>query len=264
MPLSPPAIDLDATRMGIIRKIGELRRARGWTQADLASRLGLSQARLSVIERGGGTISAEQFIALLSLFNVGIEEFLPRADAQDQLQAALARLGALHLLEHPDVVPTSRFGQVREAIREVLTAPGSPRLVAALAPIVVCNIDALDLSLLHADLAAQGRGHRVGWLADNVRAAVRSVGTRGPGEWQRRGRRTLLAADDLVAWAYPLRRDGDGLRGREDLFDADISTERGRRSCQDVRSDVSRRWGVLSVIEVQDFTDALRGAHESG
>src|SRR5689334_20395013 len=116
----PPTPDLDTTRRGIARKMAELRRARGWTQAQLAERLGLSQARLSVIERGGGTISAEQFVVLMALFNVPVEDFLPKQDPEDEIQNALARLGALHLREVAGVLPSSRMREVSDAVREVL------------------------------------------------------------------------------------------------------------------------------------------------
>lgn len=47
---------MDGSRLG--RSIRALRRKRGWTQAELARRSGLSQSAVSRIERGGGTTLA--------------------------------------------------------------------------------------------------------------------------------------------------------------------------------------------------------------
>src|SRR5688572_8921705 len=115
-------------------KVRELRRGRRWTQAELARRLGLSQARLSEIERGAGTFSAEQFIEILRLFNVPVSHFAldARPDPDSELQNVLARLGAFELHE-PEALPSERIVDVNEAIRQTLVT-GSARLVAALAP----------------------------------------------------------------------------------------------------------------------------------
>ena len=56
--------DLSKTRQQIAAKVRELRRARRWTQAELAGHLQLSQNRLSDIERGDGSFTAEQFLLL--------------------------------------------------------------------------------------------------------------------------------------------------------------------------------------------------------
>lgn len=44
-----------------------LRKARGWTQADLAKRLDVVQSRVATIERDPGTISVEQLLHILAL-----------------------------------------------------------------------------------------------------------------------------------------------------------------------------------------------------
>lgn len=44
-----------------------LRKARGWTQADLARRLGVVQSRVATIERDPGAVSVEQILHILAL-----------------------------------------------------------------------------------------------------------------------------------------------------------------------------------------------------
>src|SRR5580658_327261 len=100
--------ELRKVRSEIARTVRELRKERRWTQAELAKRLDLSQARLSEIEGGDGSFTAEQFLLLLRLFNVGTNRFAPSGgssaghDHEAQIQNALARLGALHLKENRD------------------------------------------------------------------------------------------------------------------------------------------------------------------
>ncbi len=243
----------------MVRKLREVRLARGWTQAELAAKLGLSQARLSVIEGGGGTISAEQFVAFLALTNLSIEEFLPVANTDAAFQNALARLGAHGLREDPGTLPSSRLATARDAIREVLVSPDSPRLVAALAPVLVWNVDGLNLHALHHDLAALGLGHRLGWLAQNIRAALDLPGARAPRPWTLRERITQVELDRFLGVVGPPASPDIG-----DRFDTHIASARTVKDVQVARSEISRRWGVLTVLQPADFREALDAAYTSG
>lgn len=257
-----PAIDLDATRLSVLRKLREVRLARGWTQAELAARLGLSQARLSVVERGGGTISAEQFVAFLALANLSIEEFLPAPDNDAAFQNALARLGARGLREYPDTLPSVRLATARDAIREVLVSPESSRLVAALAPVLVWNIDGLNLHALHHDLAMLGLAHRLGWLAENVQAALRW--TRDPPRpWAFRERVARVELDRFFGLVGP-RVAVAGSSNAPDRFDNHIASARTLKAVEEGSSDISRRWGVVTALQPTDFREALDAAYTSG
>src|SRR5262245_15672041 len=95
-----PTYSLDAERRRIADQVRALRQERHWTQATLADRLGLSQSRLSEIERGAGSFTAEQLLAMLRTFNVPLSYFAaPTRDPEAEIQNALARLGAAHLQE---------------------------------------------------------------------------------------------------------------------------------------------------------------------
>lgn len=238
--------------------MGELRRARGWTQAQLAERLGLSQARLSVIERGGGTISAEQFVVLMALFNVPVEDFLPKQDPEDEIQNALARLGALHLREVPGVLPSSRLREVSDAVREVLVSPRSPRLVTALAPVLVTNIDSVNLDLVLSQLAALGLGQRLAWLAENIVVALGVAGAKLPPEWSANARRAGLLLGDLakrVRWAHPSA--GYAPDGPVDYFDPTIRSVKTAHIVWQNAGSIAKQWGVATEIEPEDFARAL-------
>src|SRR5262249_18893316 len=94
----------ERNRARIAREVKRLREDRRWTQAELSKRLGLSQSRLSEIERGQGSFTAEQFLTILKLFNVSVTRFASARKPSTELQNALARLGADHLQESQEVL----------------------------------------------------------------------------------------------------------------------------------------------------------------
>src|SRR5690606_20715571 len=117
----------------------------GWTQAELSKQLQLSQSRLSEIERGAGSFTAEQLLLLLKLFNVTASDFVSERGDQDlRIQNALARLGASHLQESVEVLPSEHLRDVHAVVREALV-DGTPRIVTALAPVLVRNASRLHL-----------------------------------------------------------------------------------------------------------------------
>jgi transcriptional regulator with XRE-family HTH domain len=252
-------INLEATRQSIVRKLREIRRERGWTQAELAEMLGLSQARISVIERGGGTISAEQFVALLALANVPIEDFLPRQNPEDEVQNTLARLGALHLREIEDVVPTERFRKVEDAVAETLVAPRSSRLVLALAPVLVWNIDHVNLDQTNARLERIGLSHRLGWLVESILHGIPLVGNAGAPAWARRRRR---AAFVLTEFLNRFQRLGPNTEQSPeapvDHLDSNIRSAKTLAMVWQSSGDVARRWGIATELAPEDFGAALR------
>ena len=141
--------------LAIAARVRELRHRRGLTQAALARQLGLSQNRLSEIERGGGSFSAEQFLRILRLFNVGASEFV--ASGHDR---GLEVQNALLL--------------------------GEPRLVTAVAPVLVAHGARLSPSRLHADLEQLGHERRLAWVVENTLLALEGlVGDASATEWSK-------------------------------------------------------------------------------
>lgn len=62
-----------------------LRKARGWTQAQLAARMGVTQSRISAMESDATKLTAEQLFRVLSSLDVGLvlrmAELEPQAPA---------------------------------------------------------------------------------------------------------------------------------------------------------------------------------------
>jgi transcriptional regulator with XRE-family HTH domain len=245
--------DLNQIRSDVASRVRTLRVERRFTQKELAVRLGLSQSRLSEIERGEGSFTAEQLLVLLGLFNVPASHFLPSAhDPVAQLQNALVRLGATHLHKVDGVPPNERLEDVRDVVRETLFTD-EPRLLTALAPVLNRHIARVNLWKLRADLVQAGLERRLGWLVENTVEAVR-LALQGPsphGGYQRLA--VVLATFlDSTAPAAPV----------PDLLDAIIRSTQTRDEVLAASSTISKRWGIVTDLQPQDFVDALRAADD--
>ena len=247
---------LTESKLEIARKVRALRQERHWTQAELARRLGLSQARFSEIERGGGSFTAEQFLAILKLFNVGASHFAsPSTSHESELQNALARLGAEHLQEDPNVLPSEKLEAVNVAVREALIT-GSPRLVTAVAPVLVRNIDRVNFPRLHSELASVGLERRLGWLLDNTTEAIRLELTQSlPRSWAQRYRKALVMLEAAPALALDNKEPSGG---PVDILEPGIRSKQTLTETWSEASVISRRWGIASALRPEDFVHALR------
>lgn len=241
-------------------RVRELRLGRRWTQAELASELGLSQGHLSELERGEGSFTAEQLLLILQLFNVGATELAGgRPEPEAEVQNVLARLGATHLQERADVLASARVEDAAGAIREAL-ALGSPRLVTALAPVLVNNIARLNLSKLRSDLAEAGIQRRLDWVIDNTLEAIavelhdRTLSR----EDIQRYRQAQVELDIFRAFTPPPRG-----KARPDILDRYIRSKETLADVQASASPASRRWGIVTAIVPADFAKALREARAS-
>ena len=119
--MNKPPAQQDAIRAEIARKVRALRESRNMTQADLSKKLGMSQGRFSVIERGEGSFSAEQIVEILRVFNATLGDLVgatETAAAEAILQNALARLGAAHLAEDARILPSTQLTEVEAVLTD--------------------------------------------------------------------------------------------------------------------------------------------------
>jgi transcriptional regulator with XRE-family HTH domain len=250
-------------RTRIAAKVRDLRRSRKWTQAELAKRLQLSQSRLSEIERGTGSFTAEQFLLLLKLFNVTATDFLNEPGEPGlRVQNALARLGALHLQESVRVLPSEQLQDAHAALREAIV-DGSPRLVTSLAPVLARNAIKLNLVKLYAELERLGLERRLLWVAENtLRALELFHGGSEPDrrEWARVDRAAELVLQHLLKVMGPSGRDGAPRAVPPDILDTTIRSERTLEDVQRTSSEMSQRWGIVTSLRPEDFLQALRAA----
>jgi transcriptional regulator with XRE-family HTH domain len=254
---------LNKERQAIAAQVRALRHSRGLTQAALAKQLGLSQNRLSEIERGAGSFSAEQFLRILRVFNVGASEFVPSGhDRGLEVQNALARLGAAQLHESTDVLVSDELQQVHDVVREALLI-GEPRLVTAVAPVIVAHGARLNLSRLYADLEKLGRERRLAWVVDNTLNALASVAGEVKGsEWSKLRRRVEVPFQLFLEFVGAQR--SEHAQEPPDILDVTIRSRRTLDEVQQRASPPSARWGIATSLQLDDFVEALRASRVAG
>jgi len=76
---------VDEAELQLARRITQERRARQWTQADLARHSGVSKAAVSRIERAEISPTASTLVRLASAFDLTLAGLLLRAEGQDLL-----------------------------------------------------------------------------------------------------------------------------------------------------------------------------------
>lgn len=248
-------------RDSIGRHVRALRRARGWSQAELGDHLGLSQSRLSEIERGTSSLTAKQFLLLLQLFNAAIADFVPAQSTADlELQNAMVRLGATHLQESPNVIPSGALERVHDVVKAALV-DGSPRIVAALAPVLVTQGERVNLAKLHADLSIAGLERRLAWVVECTLAALQQLRS-DPGT---RGRARARAYKRTEVLLHTFLEFAGGLAHRQvapDVLDATIRSKRTLEDVQRTASTEATRWNIVTSLRPEDFLAALKAADE--
>ena len=248
-------------RTEIARKIRALREERHWTQAELSKGLGLSQSRFSEIERGQGSFTAEQFLEVLKLFNVPVSHFaVGQSGSGSEIQNALMRLGAIHLHERSDVLPSERLEEVGDVIREALLGAESPRHITSLAPVLVRNIDRINLNKLRTQFLEYGLERRLAWLIENTLMAVRHELAGG----LPRKEAILYLRAELILSAclenVPFNRSRRNSVEALDILDTQILSEKTLKEVQNSTSTISHRWGIATVLQPGDFIAALQAS----
>lgn len=223
----------------------------------------MSQSRLSDLERGAGSFTAEQFLLLLKIFNVAVGDFIGEPGAPDlRIQNALARLGAPHLQANANVLPSEQIEDVHDVVREALV-DGSPRIISALAPVLTLNAHRLNLPKLYSALERIGMEHRLAWVVENTLAAMdlflAESGSKAR-EWARLHRMAEVVMQHFLKVIPGPDRDGGATPIPPQILDGTIRSSRTLREVQASASQISKRWGIITTLQPQDFLQALRAA----
>jgi transcriptional regulator with XRE-family HTH domain len=258
MPPSPPPVDLDPLRRHVLETLRALRAERGWTQRRVATALGTSQSRLSVVERGEGSISAEQLLTAMQLFGVPAERFRPAGVTRAGVMArARALLGSPDAVGAPSV--EQRADAAQALLVEVLLAPRKGTHLQVLAPLLVRNLDLIALPRVYERLEQRGRGARLGWLADAVAAAIQSLSTPLPGAWGPLARHAEVA---LYAFSTQLQDARDrSERSRllvEDVLETGLSSAVELEALRRENGVEAKAWGIVTGCGVAGFAKALQ------
>lgn len=257
-------------------KIRELRKKRSMSQDYLARQLGVSQAWLSYIEKGEGSLTAEQLLETLRIFNEVPQTFdLVVREPEAEFQRALARQGADHLLQDPRILPSTLNQDIEATIREVLLDGRNPRQISAIAPVLARNYDRIDLKRLWARFVDYRLQNRLGWAVESVSEAIGKLVPRLTAYDARPLRQAETMLRNFLVVREPDRTgasgDSGGKEGRGDhasdrdeiLLSLDVLGEK-TLSWKTVRNlwtsadPVSQRWGIVSNLKPLDFYDALK------
>jgi hypothetical protein len=171
----------------------------------------------------------------------------------------LARLGAHQLQEQSDLVPSEDLDEPTEVVRETLIE-GEPRFLAALAPVLVSNIDRISLGKLYLDLAKVGLERRLGWICENTLAAL-GLALKGevPRSWAQRARRAEVVLSAFLE-ATPTIGPANGKPPIVDALDRTIRSKKTLDQIKASSSDISRKWDIVSSLTATDFAESLRAA----
>lgn len=146
---------------------------------------------------------------------------------------------------------------IDDVVREALVS-GDSRFITALAPVLVQNIDAVNLPRLRSRLAEAGLDRRLGWLIENVAIAIRSELDKPLDRtWSQKYRRAYTVLE-LELHASESRADPAAL----DLLDQQVRSAKTREQLRSEASEPSRRWGVITRIRPADFRHALEMARD--
>lgn len=255
---------LKTYRNSVVKALKELRTANGLTQSELARLLDLSQARVSEIESGKGSLSAEQFLLLLGHFNIPVDRFVGRrSDTHSELQNIISRLGAHHLAESTREVPSESLASFYSAVKEVVVTGGPARLLTALAPVIVNHADPSAFNKLRLEFLQLGLIHRWAWVLDNTLHAVRNElynASKEPEEaFRRLYRRAEFSIQQILSFPW-FSQESSQDRTTIDPLDYPIRNQKSLEELFGRSSDISRKWRIASATQPQDFIEALRQA----
>lgn len=109
--------ELDYSRMGM--RIRQIRKAKGWSQDELAKKCGISMSFLGHIERGTRIMSLETFVSICCALDAGADELLwgvahPSAAVLDMLHPSEKKTGA----DQPDSY--SMYVRIMKSVAEIM------------------------------------------------------------------------------------------------------------------------------------------------
>ena len=214
---------------------GELRQGRKtkkWTQGELAEKLGVSQAYVSLLEKNRRTVPQSLARKAVSLLDLPASTLPVRTDSSvlgaDDVARALGTLGYTGFAHLPR---TRRLNPAELLMRALSAKNVEARLVEALAWLLV-NYPNMDWPWLLRTAKQNDLQNRLGFLVSVAREVAD-------------GQRQADVARILAHWESVLE---NSRLQKEDAFAQDTLTRAERAWLRDNRSDVAARWNLLTSI----------------
>lgn len=216
------------------------RRDRGWTQAELAGRLGVTQAYVCLLERDRRAVPkrlAQRLVTALRLSPSTLPLQAVRGSLEaDEASAALAAMG------YPGFAYMRSRRQLNPAdlLLQVLRATDVDTRVVEALPWLLVKYPDLDWRWLLREARADNLQNRLGFLLAVARELAELRGD-------------VPTAQKLAEQERAL--DGSRLQ-REDAFRASM-TEAERRWLREHRPSHAAHWNLLSTMDAREIADAL-------
>ncbi len=254
---------IEKYRQEIAKKIRQLRQERQWTQKELAKLLGLSQNRLSEIESGEGSFTAEQLLLLSKNFNVPVSDFVSaKGHADQKIQNTLARLGAHHLLENQAALPSEKLEPVANLLYETLLVANSSRQITSLAPVIVNFATPSVLNQLWNHFDEKHLLNRLGWILNNTSLAINLEREKSlTKEWEIKYEKAYWLIQHF--FKQPFFKGKSKKSKSEDILDNDIRSKESLDRVRKASSQISKIWDIVTRIQPEDFAQALKDARET-
>jgi transcriptional regulator with XRE-family HTH domain len=218
------------------------RKASSWTQAQAAARLGVTQAYLSMVERGERAVSSELASRAVEVFEVSATA-LPLAEYQTRTREAGFFQTMLGSLGYPGFayLPSSVRLNPVELLMEALDSDDlDSRVTEALAWLPLAYPH-LNWDWLTANAKLRDRQNRLGFVVELARQAAEKGGSSQVGE--------ELAA--RVAKLEPSRL------AKEDTLCKESMTRAERAWLRKHRPESAEHWNLLTDLTVEQLDHAV-------
>ena len=127
-----------------------------------------------------------------------------------------------------------------------------------LAPVLVGHIDHVNLKKVHLQLTEAGLGRRLAWLVENTLEAIRrELPGISPAPWRRLYSRAQVVLGSFLDF---VKVESDEETPASDVLDPSIRSKQTLAEVLSSASPISRRWGIVTTLQPEDFVEALRGA----
>ena len=222
------------------RDVRQARKQKRWTQADLAEKLGVTQAYVSLLESDRRDVPRRLQPKLVALLHLPANELPLTGDAdplpERRVAAVLASLGYpgfAHLASARKLNPA-------ELLARTLRRPHVEARLAEALPWVLVHYANLDWEWLVAQAKQHDVQNRLGFVVTLARELADRSGD-------------APTTQVLRTWEGVLQRSR---LQKEDCFAGDTLTDAERRWLHTNRSAEAVQWNMLSNVSVDTLTDA--------
>jgi transcriptional regulator with XRE-family HTH domain len=222
-------------------ELRDARVGRKWNQADLAGRLGVSQAYVSLLESGQRPVPERLTRKLVSVLGLPAST-LPVSTESTPLPADdVARaLGSLGYGGFAHLRHSRKFNPAELLVRTLSSSNVEARLVDAL-PWVLVNYPKLDWPWLLRQAKVNDLQNRLGFVVNVAREVA-----------EKRGKSD--AAQVLRYWEGVLE---NSRLQKEDSFANDALTEAERKWLRNNRSSAAAHWNLLTGMSAENASNAF-------